>query len=171
MQNSKYLIAVIIVLIIGTGLGFSIGKNQGTQAGLEQGRSESKTKIDELNKALDFFIPQPPAEIFSVSGEVKSITGNTLSLEIISPSERALPGTELKKETRTVTVAPTTKLSRFNPLAIPTIDPKTKLPVTPKAESIRLSDLKVGDRVIVSAKENIKEKQAFEASEVQLQTQ
>lgn len=164
-MSIKYIVSILVVLVIGVGLGFSIG----TKQGIEQNKRESEAKISELNKTLDFFVPPPPAEVFSVLGEIKSISGNAISLEIISPSERNLPGTEPKKEMRIITVSQDTKIVKFDPFIMHTIDPKTKLPMPPKIESIKLSDLKAGDRITASAKENIKDKSSFEASEIQLQ--
>lgn len=163
-KDNKVIISAVlavVLLVVSYQVGFSLGKKKT----LDQNNKE----IAKLNKALDFFVPQPLAEVFYVSGEIKSISGNVISLEINSPSERNLPGMEPKKEIRKIDVASGTKLFKISLFAVPGIDPKTKLPAPPKEETIKISDLKVGNIINVSSKENIKDKTEFEASGIQLQ--
>lgn len=88
---------------------------------------------------------------------------------INSLTERTFPSAEPKKEIRKITLVKDVKITKFNPLILPEIDPKTGLVKPPKQEIIKLSDLKAGDNISAAAKENIKTKTEFEAIEIILQ--
>lgn len=173
MNNQiKSIVLTIIALILifaSYQIGFNFGKNKGLIQGKEIGEQESSVKITELNKTLDSFFPPLPDKIFSISGTIKSINNNIISLEAVSLTERTLPGVEPKKEIRKITVSKDAKITKFNSLILPEIDPKTGEIKPPKQEIIKLSDLKAGDNISATAKENIKTKIEFEAIEITLQ--
>lgn len=173
MNNQiKFIVLIIIALILifaSYQIGFNFGKNKGLIQGKEIGRQENSAKIAELNKTLDSFFPPLSNEIFSISGTIKLINNNIISLEMVSLTERMLPGVEPKKEIRKITVAKDAKITKFDPFILPEIDKKTGAIKPPKQEIIKLSDLKIGNQITATAKENIKTKTEFEAVEIQFQ--
>lgn len=170
MQYNKTLIIAVIAFAVGAGAGIWYGKSRGFEQGIVQGKQESEQTIKDLNAALDVFYPPLPEDIRSISGTIKAIEGSVISLEINSLTERILPipGKEPKKEIRKVAVGDKTELVKVDfsvPLPPPT--PGGPAPVFPETK-IKLSDLKAGDRVTVIAEENIKTKQEFTGSKIQL---
>ncbi|MEK7146817.1 MAG: hypothetical protein AAB772_01015 [Patescibacteria group bacterium] len=144
-------------------LGFLIGKLPLV------GVISQKEQPQALNQNPELFLPPLPDEIFSVSGEIKAIENNVISLEIVSLTERFVFAVAPKMETRKITVAKDAKITKFDPFILPEIDKKTGEMKPFKQEVIKFSDLKIGDRITATAKENIKTKMEFEAAEIQLQ--
>ena len=173
----KYVLIAVVAITVGCAVGFGAGfwygqksgYESGKQAGVETGKQESAQEVSELNRALEVFYPPLPEDIRSVSGEIKSIQGDVIELEISSLTERILPGKEPKKEIRKITVgkdAPIVKVDLTMPPS-PIIGPEGA-PVGPEEKKISLADLKVGDTVTAEAEENIKTKQEFNAVKVSL---
>lgn len=173
-KDNNKLISVIVVTIFLMVFSYQVGFRSGEKNGKEIAKRDSEAEIMKLNKALDIFSPPQPAEIFSVFGEIKAIEDNGISLEINSLTERRLPipGEEQKKELRKVIVNDETQIIKidFNSIARP-VPPKPGEPFTPpqpKEIRLKITDLKIGDRVNVTALENIKVKTEFVASKIQL---
>ncbi|MDI6778895.1 MAG: hypothetical protein QME25_01685 [Bacteroidota bacterium] len=71
-----------------------------------------QTKED-LKKLVDLAFPPPPAEIFSLSGVVKTIVGATIAMEVDDP-EDYLPhpdGSPRRKQTRFASLLAETKIT------------------------------------------------------------
>lgn len=148
-------------------LGFLIGRLSLTNILIQEEGLGNQSQI--LNQTPDLFFPPLPDEIFSISGVIKSIENNIISLEIISLTERFSLSIEPKKEIRKITVTKDVKIIKSNPFILPEINPKTGEIKPIKQEIIKLTDLEIGDQIIATAKENIKTKTEFEAVEIQLQ--
>ncbi len=93
------------------------------------------------------------SEIYGFTGEIKEIKDNTLTLEATIPLADAQK--EPTKITLTALVTDQTKIIK---LKFPTeIKDKTK-PVYPEETVMKLSNLKVGDKIDVAAINNLSEK-------------
>jgi len=160
-SKQKHTITVTLIVISGV-VGFYFGSMKGI--------AESKDKISELNQIVDIFVPPIPDEVFSIHGEVKSINGDTIILEITSLQARRLPTEDIKKEIRQVVVSSDTEITRID---FPTFNPSkgsnkpNKIDFEPKEVKIALADLKTGDTLRVTSQENIKSKESFLASRIQ----
>jgi len=93
------------------------------------------------------------SEIYGFTGEIKEIKDNTLTLEA------TIPLADVQKEPTKITLtALVTDQTKIIKLKFPAeIKDKTK-PVYPEETVIKLSDLKVGDKVDVAAISNLSEK-------------
>lgn len=143
-----------IILIIGIALIAFAG-------GLYSGKKLSQSKIDEIQKILDYYFP-PIKDLYYATGKITAIEGNLISLEIISPSERfTLPDQEPQKEIRKVTITDATKIVKRE-----IAPPGSKEPII--EIELDLTDLKTGDRISAEAEENIIDKTEFEAKYIEL---
>lgn len=156
MEKKKIILVIVILIIIAVGAGFYY-------LGYQSANKVSQEKIKVLENALEPFYPEPPEKIFSISGTIKEIKDNEIKIETPKFHKdlyERITKTE-EKETRIIKVLPTTKITK--------IDYTNVSPEAPfKEEKIKLSELKVGDRITVTAKENIKNKLDFEAEFIQL---
>jgi len=160
-RQKEVLFVLISVIVIGA-ISFSAGK----RSGLRQGRTEGVNKITELTKVVDLFVPPMPNEVFLTSGEIKSIDKDIITLEINSLQERMLPGVTPKKEIKKVIVSSETEIIKIDFSALINPSKSKGLPSGPQEIKIKLSDLKVGDKISVTAMENIKNKESFNASKI-----
>ena len=123
-------------------------------------------EIADLKARIKNIFPGPPAELFSINGLIKEIGANFIIVEyIIPPDLPLLPYEQPKTELRKVLLTEKTKMVEFQLLFL--ISNQSSKPSSKKI--IKLSDFKIGDRITAIAKENIKTKMGFEASEIQLQ--
>ena len=106
------------------------------------------------------FLPPLPDKIFGIAGKIASKTANSLTLEMNSLKDRRAEDGVLPKERRTVRVSKETTIKELT-------FSREKLGSSPIERTITLKDLLVGDQIIVTAAENIKEKSVFTASLIQ----
>lgn len=171
MEQNKHIPLIVAALLIGVVAGYVVGSIPA--------QNEIKTLRAQIDSVKNLF-PQTP-EMRSLSGQVKSVAADSLIFDVsgaISPLEQ-LP------TTRTVHVANDTKLIRLVPKSaaafqkelsdfqknIQSANLKTP-PVPPQPftqTTIKLSDLKTGDIVIISAHDNIKTATEFTATEISVQ--
>ena len=181
----KQIFTIIIIAIIFFGLGFYLSSIYKPVAGdntFEAGWEAAKQRLSETG----FMSLIEGMEIKSVDGEVKQIQDNKISLKI-RPLE---PLADPDLDNRIVEVDQNTKIYKLvekdqaqyqkemeefnrrmeeqmkNPEAV------TELVVPPEPynkEEISLADIKVGQRIAVSAQENIKDKKQFKAVEITVQ--
>lgn len=104
--------------------------------------------------------PPLPENIFGLAGKIISKGNNSLVLEINSLKNRAPVNGTMPKERRTVQINGATGIKELT-------FSRSKLGAAPIEKTITLSNLQVGDQIIVTAKENIKEKQAFTTALIQ----
>lgn len=106
-------------------------------------------------------VPPPlPDKIFGLAGKIVSKSSSSLTLEINSLKDRAPVNGAMPKEKRTVRINEATSIKEL-------MFSRAKLGSPPTEKTITLNNLQVGDQVIVTANENIKEKNAFTASLIQ----
>jgi len=152
-MNRKPLIASLVVLALVLLYGsFYYGKTEGTKEGQK-----------EYAPLVDMAFPKPPDDIRQLSGTIQNIQGATLYLAINSITDY-LPhtdGTPRKTEIRYVTVTNQTKISSIETTKFDTNgDPLTK--------DISFSDLKTGMNITVSASENIRNVEKFDATSIRI---
>jgi len=188
MSNTQSKIYFIIgaVLVIGLILGYIWGsfssQEKAFNQGLDQGRKEIEEKYQTKIEELYPTVPEPE-EIFSVSGEIKEIKDETLTVETtyypVNPFE------ETKTETKTVRITEATEFVKqvqkspeelekegeaFRKAMEETPEAAILPPEPFKELTISFSDLKVGDRITIEAEENIKGKTEFGAKKIILWT-
>lgn len=124
-----------------------------------------------------------PAEIFSLSGTITNISGNTISIKadpvVVNPLAEPAP------ESRKIVITPNTKIIKQSPRSpeelnaeqekyrseITNLEPDAAPPTPPSPfteEELEITDLKVGDNISVTSEENIKSSSQFEAIEIRL---
>lgn len=104
--------------------------------------------------------PPLPEKIFGLAGRIISKKSNALTLEINSLANRVPVNGSIPKEQRIVQINGATSIKELTFF-------RSKLGSAPTEKTITLNNLQVGDQIIVTANENIKEKQTFTASLIQ----
>lgn len=150
-KTANILLVIIIAAAVGVG-GYFIGLNKGEE------RAEAR-----LQSIIDTAYPEPAEVINKVGGKVIGIQGGTINIEITDPDDY-LPhpdGTEQKKVTRFANVGGNTEIilvDYTNP------QPNGK----PAQTSISLSEIKKGDAIKITSKENIREEKSIDVTKVEL---
>lgn len=175
----NYVLAVLVAVVvlvttfyIGMVLGRAFTASQTFQAGWQA----ANEKIKETG-----LIPEEAEEITSVRGTVEKIEGNTLTVSVnqvvANPLDRQAP------TTRKVTVNENTALVKRTekPMeeylaeeeayfeALEEAENEENLPPAPQSyteETMTLQDLSAGDRIKITAEENIKYAEEFTASQI-----
>lgn len=135
------------------------------------GRAEAE---QEYQKKIEAAFPSLPeaAEIFSVSGKIKKIEGNSLTLEIMLPTPNPLEEPERKTVVVGVANAEIVKEVPKSPaeLAEEAEEFAAGESETPLSfyneEAADLSEIKIGDSVTAESEINIKGKTTFEAAKI-----
>ncbi len=173
-------ILLIIVVILGaSGLSYQLGRiaagapslgSNTYQAGWEAAKAKLKTWG---------FLPPEPEVLNTIYGTITGINGNTIALKA-DPTVRN-PLEDQAPETRTITVTDQTKISQQEAKtpeelkkdqaafqeALKKGQPPT--PITPfNLIEIKLSDLKVNDRISVTSADNIKLSATITATTINL---
>lgn len=124
---------------------------------------EKKSPQDEILSQYSQLIPEPPKEVYKLSGTVRAVYGGTIDFEIEDPDDY-LPhpdGTPRKKQVRFVFISSDTLIERTD---YSHTTPQG-LPTTTKLSS---SDLKVGDVITVHSTHNIRDTKQFDATKIQV---
>jgi hypothetical protein len=166
-KKSIYLIVILVLisLLVGFGIGVFYGKNLADKS--YRGKIIEKEKeIEWWKSQLEMFYPPLPEEIYSISGKIKKIEGNSIWIESqIRVSQFPLPGgKEFETKEIKVNVSPETKIVKVEIPEIPPPPPEEPFKEIP----LKIEDLKVGDQITVTSKENIKEKTEILADRIQL---
>lgn len=137
-MNQIILVIIFLILIVGAGIGgYFLGQHT----------------------MLNSLYPEPN-EVFSISGKITSIDGNSLVVET-SSLERYIPGQEFETKLITINTNQQTKIYKLN------FSPENPTEFTETVLSF--SDLAVGDAVGILSSENIKGKSQVTATEITLQ--
>lgn len=169
-KRNLFIFLIIVVILIAFSFGFYLGKRKGKK----ETEAKYQKKIEEA-----FPRPPEPEEIFSCHGKITEIKGRILTLSVTgyqySPLEEpkveikkvvVTEDTEIKKQVKRE-AGELRKLEEEYAKAL-----RKGLDVTPpevfKLEPIEFSELKIGDKILVTAEENIKGKTEFTASDIQL---
>lgn len=154
----KTVLVVVLILIVAAGASYG---------GYKWALKKSQEKIKVLENALRMFYPETPSEMNSISGAIKEIKDDTIALETRKIFTDLYDRITRANETdiRTIKITKDTKIVEINFLAPVKIKPGA-LPSAPAEKPLKLSDLKVGDQITVSAKENVKDKMEFDAEKI-----
>jgi hypothetical protein len=166
-KKSIYLIVILVLisLLVGFGIGVFYGKNLADKS--YRGKIIEKEKeIEWWKSQLEMFYPPLPEEIYSISGKIKKIEGNSIWIESqIRLSRLPLPGgKEFETKEIKVNILPETKIVKVEIAEIPPLPPEEPFKEIP----LKIEDLKVGDQITVTSKENIKGKTEILADRIQL---
>jgi hypothetical protein len=166
-KKSIYLaiILAVVFLLIGFGVGNFYGKMLAEK--IWQGKlAEKEKEIEWWKSQLEMFYPPLPEEIYSISGKIKKIEGNSIWIESqIRVSQLPLPGgKEFETKEIKVNVLPETKIVKVEMAEIPPPPPEEPFKEIP----LKFEDLKVGNQITVTSKENIKGKTEILADRIQL---
>lgn len=175
--NSKTYVLLTAVFIVGILLGYLVGsgaKNQAYQLGLEMGRAEVEQEYQKKIEAAFPSMPEP-AEVYSITGKITNIEGQTLTLKVTLPVSSPLeePRTEIKTVQVTnattfvkqMTKSPEEFMAEEEAFAA---GEREAPPSLYNEEAIDFSELKIGDTITAESGENIKGKTSFEAEKVVL---
>ena len=151
MDIKAFVPGVVIALIVGIGLGGYFGKN----IGYEEARSE-------FGSLLDIAYPPPPAVAYRLSGDVGSVVGGTIGLNVDDPDDY-LPhpdGSPRVTQLRQVGVRVGTEL-----VLLDYLNPNES--GSPMERVLELSEIQAGDRLIVESEENIRDEENFVATRIE----
>ena len=166
-------ILVIICFLIGFGIGYFTGKISTYKIFLVK-LAEKEKEINWYKTLLGAFYPPLPKEIHSFSGKITKIEGNSIWVEYQRKMSR-FPLPEGKNiEIKEIKINTNNK-TKIVGLEMPPLIPRELLKnASPewaiKIISLQFEDLKVGNQVRVTSKENIKGKAEILANEIQLIT-
>ncbi len=151
-MNYKIIVPVAVVFLIA---GAALGGYFGREAGRNAARSEYKA-------LLDLAYPPPAASIHRISGAVRTIAGGTIVLDVNDPEDYLPHVDNSPRKTLTkranVTAATEYVLVDYS---------KPQANGDPSRVPFALSDLQIGDRVVVESDENIRETKSFRVKLVQ----
>jgi hypothetical protein len=180
----KIIIALVVLLVLTFGLGTFFGmmlksKTTNKDSSYQVGWDAAKEQLQKTGLS----VPEG-MEIKTLSGTVEKVTGNTLILKNVISSD---PLGDPSLSSRTVQIASDTKLYRLSqkdsdqfkreteefdkkikeqPESVGSVTP----PNPQNKDSISISDIKEGQFILVTSKDNIKDKKEFVASEVSVQS-
>ena len=184
---------IIIYVIIGAicfGLGFGLSSVSkfslkpsapAQQNSFEAGWNAAKQRLQETG-----FLPLVPDEIFTINGQVQGIENNKITLKI-HPLE---PLADPELDVRIIEVDESTKIYQLKEKEFEQYEKEMKEyekkmkeqmgasepvpePITPPKpfikETAKLSNIRQGQEIAVTSKENIKNKKQFRATEIVIQ--
>lgn len=147
METEKNKILAVALLGAGLLVGYLWGVRSETKI-MEQ-------KIRDLESSLNVFVPPLPDIVNAISGTVTQKDGDTVTIQIPSLTERyPKPGQPAPTETKTVRVTAETKITAtdFSSAAL-------RADGIPQTKIIRADDMRVGDIVSVTVRENARTEQ------------
>lgn len=167
--KSKYVIFVsvaVVALIIGVGAGFFAGINNGV----------TENKCPQISSNTPFPMP---SDIRTVTGTVKSISGNTLVLSVLPQTmgsniaERTVSidsSTKVVQEIQKTSAVFQKEVNAFmKKMNAGDSNGSSPTPPTPFIEkTASMSDLTAGMNVVVSTNENVKNKASFVATKISI---
>lgn len=156
----KTLVVSIIVGLVALAAGYAIGMKLGNDGAT----AEYNNKLEQLKKSSS------QAEVKAISGTVKSVNGNTLTVETTSLGNLF----DVAPQVREVTVGTNTKIIKREPMGQADFQKlqetyrllgySVSTPVRQVNASI--SDIKTGDRVAITSGQDIKTNSSFKATEI-----
>lgn len=146
------IITIIIVAVVAFVIGSAINKTEPTNC---------ESEIAKYKKVIDYNNPMPE-EVFGVNGEITKIQDNVLSIETTVQDPYKIPE-EWETKIVKVIIGEETRIIKLD----------TDIEIMPGEEGdkeieISLNDLKVGDEIRAGSNENIKDKDEFTATVINL---
>lgn len=154
--NTKIVTIVAITVLIGAIVGYLLS----SQIGKKSERAEADQRIRNVQDSLNVFVPPLPDVVNVIGGKITVVNSDafTFIMEVPSFTDRyPKPGVPMATETRTVRAAADTEITDTN------YDSKTFKKGIPQTKTISANDLKVGDTVSVTVKENARTEQDLTA--------
>lgn len=157
LQNKNLVRGILIIILVGFLGGWFYWKRT------EMRRSDQTIK--ELQTSLHMSVPPLPDTINVIGGKIIAVSGNAFTLEIPSFTDRypkpGVPGVmTMKTETKTIHLAANTTITSVS------FNSKTFKNGLPQQTAISAKDLKTGDAVSVTVKENARTEQNLTAVSV-----
>lgn len=153
-ENAKIVAIAVVAILIGATAGYL----SGLQIGKASGRAEANLKIKALQESLNVFVPPLPDVINVIGGKIIGINGDTFTLQMPSFTDRyPKQGVPMATETKTIRIAKDTKITSTD------FDSRTFKNGVPQQKTISANDLKIGDTVSVTVKENARVEQNLTA--------
>lgn len=153
-ENNKIAAVAVIALIIGATAGYLFG----LQIGRKSGRAEADQKTKDLQDSLSVFVPPLPDVINVIGGKITAVNGNSFAMEMPSLTDRyPHPGEAMATEVKTIRMADDTEITDTS------YDPKRFKNGLPQTKTILAKDLRVGDVISVTVKENARTEQNLTA--------
>lgn len=190
MQNKNILIGSVVILLslsIGAFAGMTIADRSLSSNGSLTGENTYASGWKAaMNTLKDSGVSPMPAgmEVKNLSATVTSVSGNTLSIKVSTPGLIDTPDLA----TRTVTLGSGTKILRLIPrdptqlqremddfaakMTQPgevSVEDAQAIPMPYDTQEISVSDLKPGQALLIQAQEDIRDRQAFVATEIRVQ--
>lgn len=156
MNGNTRTITIATIVLIGAVAGYLFG----FQTGKRSGYAEADQKIQDVQTSLNIFVPPLPDVINTIGGKITAVNGDafTFVMEVSSFTDRyPKPGMPMATEIRTVRAMVDTKITDIN------FDSKTFKNGLPQTKTISAKDLKVGDTISVTVKENARTEQNLTA--------
>jgi hypothetical protein len=154
---------VIVIVVIAVGLAGYVGYSTGNRLGSKKAEQTTKAAYENVVKQ---FMPTLPETQTSFSGSVEKIEGKTLYLKGSKPTSDIL---EMGQETTLkVLVTDATKIYKLT-MVTPTMPTEGgAIPEPFKKEDKKFEEIKQGMFITATAKDNIIDKDSFEAVEIQM---
>jgi hypothetical protein len=153
MDKHKKIISAIILLaagiIVGLLAGFLI-------FGLKTAQKQEEVK--KLQNAVDIIVPKPQDDIRTIVGTITKINGTHIVTETNDPADY-LPHTDGTAQRTMVRVAQITETTEITLISPTEVNKNGNI----KKETIKISDLKIGDRITITAAVNIRTTEMFDA--------
>ncbi len=143
-KNLCIVIIAILVIIIGISCYFF---------GFYMGKKSMKNTVAQYKEIINYYLPEPK-EVFGLGGKIKTINDNVIEIETTIQDPYTLPK-NWKTKTVKIIVTDNTNLYYFDPASAEKI-------------SISLSDLGPGKEIYAGSNENIKDKEEFKATYIEL---
>lgn len=181
-MNQKPFLFIGCVLLIGFGIGFISGRSLGGRSEVSRTESAQVQKLRQQIERAKTFFPAISADVRHISGTVKEVRGKTIVVEIlpINPFDES-------PRTRTITIGNETKILRnetkdtavfqgeiaeFQKAIQSQKSGPGAAPISPprpfREVSAAFSDIHAGQMISVTAQENIRDKESFTATTVNI---
>lgn len=152
-KETNIVTVAVLALIIGALAGYFYGSSS-----VQQKVAEADKKTEELQQALDMFVPPLPETVNVIGGKISAINNDAFIVEIPSLADRyPKQGVPMAVETKTIRITADTKITSTN------FDSRTFKNGLPQTRTIAAKDLKIGNTVSVTVQENARTEQNLTA--------
>jgi len=169
-----YSVLLVIIIIISFLVGFYLGKKTISPGASNELIKSAEAVKNEYEEKIKNAFPEPD-KITAMSGEVKSISGNTLkvygALPTFNPIEDPVQKEFTSKVDGQTKIIKEIEKTNAEIAAEQEEMKKIKIysPISPYKEAqITLDDLKVGDNIRIKAGEDLRNKSSFTATEIRV---
>ena len=170
-MSKKIIVPLVVVAIISFLIGFGFGKT--SEKGIEQPELvQTREEIEWLKSQLEMFYPPLPEEVYSLSGTVTETGAQFLVMEAqIRVSQFPLPeGKEIERQNIKVNITDQTEIfkTEMAELLPPSPGELPSFEELMKKTALSFGDIKVGNYIVATSEENIRNKKEITAKEIQI---